>query len=166
VDDDQNLVGLLTQSYFIQFLSQNLNHASGPICDKTVHELEIISKGLADQIPYTSNAIDAYHEIFIQRLSSIPIVDEHSKFITSLSVSDLRGLSEDNIQNLVLPVLEFKEKHKKVAITITANALFETVVMKLATNAVHRLYVVDSVGTLKGVVALTDICKALAKLIE
>lgn len=93
-------------------------------------------------------------------------MDDHGTLVANLSASDLRGISESNLKLLTKPVLEFLKLmgNGKVAhpVVVSSRDTIESILYKVYTSKVHRVWVVDSAQRPIGVVALGDIISFLA----
>lgn len=52
-------------------------------------------------------AIDGFRTMYQVKVSAVPIVDDKGKLVGCLSSSDVRNLDEDNVEDVLLPVLQF-----------------------------------------------------------
>ncbi len=48
----------------------------------------------------------------LERFHSLAIVDEQNRIVGNISASDLRGITIERIEDLLLPVLEFVDKQR------------------------------------------------------
>ena len=72
-------------------------------------------------------------------------------------------MTQENFNDLLLPVVEFLKKTKRLhaPIVVRAETSFETIVLKLAVTKVHRVWVVDDYERPIGIVSLTDVMRLL-----
>jgi CBS domain-containing protein len=163
VDDDDKVVHVVTQSTVIQFLARHINHF-GRIATTTIEKI-----GLGFQTVLYVNpevrAIHAFYQMWFHKVSGVAVVDGNGALLANLSVTDLKGLSQENFPSLLDPVLEFIDKqvkYKKIPpITVTPDTTFETVVLKIAATGVHRLWIMDKDKKPVGLVSLTDVMNLL-----
>jgi len=163
VDDDGKVISLITQSKIINFLYQNIDRypdtAAIKIKDSFV-PTEVVS------VPPDCKAIEGYQLMLKAKVSGIAIVGEDETLIGSLSGSDLKKTTENNlIHDLHLPILsyiqgsspEFEKPlvHFPVSCTLDMN-LYE-VLHKLVAKRIHRLFIIDSQQKPIGVLSLCDI---------
>lgn len=52
-------------------------------------------------------AIDGFRIMYQVKISAVPIIDEEGKLVGCLSSSDVRNLHEGNIEDVLLPVLQY-----------------------------------------------------------
>jgi hypothetical protein len=53
--------------------------------------------------------------LYVHRVSAIAIIDHRKRLVANLSASDLRGLSKETLEELMLPVFEYLEKQNRHA---------------------------------------------------
>ena len=110
-------------------------------------------------------AIHAFYQMWFHKVSGVAVVDGNGALLANLSVTDLKGLSQENFPSLLDPVLEFNDKqvvYKKITpLTVTPDTTFETVVLKIAATGVHRLWIVDKEKKPAGIISLTDVMNLL-----
>jgi len=108
------------------------------------------------------SAVEGFRRIYRQGVSAIAIVDQDDKLVGTLSASDVRGLTADNINTVLDPVMEFlakKHKQPRPLVTVTADGRLKDVMDKITLGKVHRAWVVDSNMYPIGVVTATDIIR-------
>eukprot|EP01094_Clydonella_sp_ATCC50884_P024581 TRINITY_DN61_c0_g1_i1.p1 TRINITY_DN61_c0_g1~~TRINITY_DN61_c0_g1_i1.p1 ORF type:complete len:318 (-),score=142.16 TRINITY_DN61_c0_g1_i1:108-1025(-) len=124
-----------------------------------LHEMTTIQQG--------ETALKGFERISNADCSALPVVDENGKLTATLSGADLRGLTSNLIQRVLLPVLEFlKETSRgivRIPVTVSKDTTVQQAATKLMLARVHRLWVVDDDGKPIGVVSTTDVIKHLYK---
>jgi len=98
------------------------------------------------------------------RVSAMPIIDDQGKLLGNFSISDLRGLGSTDFGELLSSVSSFLRKFNVKSLyplSCKTSDTLEFVIMKLVATRVHRLWVVDDAGILRGVLSLTDVMKPL-----
>ncbi|CAG8791953.1 20227_t:CDS:2 [Dentiscutata erythropus] len=108
------------------------------------------------------SALNVYRGLAENRLIGIAIVNSEHELVGNLSASDLRGLSYESIDNLVLPVLEFLAKLSNCEnllkpVTATPETSLEMALKLLTVNRIHRVWIIDDKRHVKDVVTLTDL---------
>jgi len=102
-------------------------------------------------------------------LRSIPVLDAKNKLVCSISESDLRSINSKTLLSILKPIPEYlKELHKMVRIPVVVGpktSLKDTII-KVVSNKIHRLWIVDADDALLGVVSLTDILGVFTKAAE
>lgn len=177
VDDEDRVVHVITQSTVIQFLARHINHF-GRIATTTIEKIGLgyvtllvssIVNTMTDcfcsfqTVLYVNPEVRAIHAFYQMWFHKVSGVD--GSLLANLSVTDLKGLSQENFPSLLDPVLEFIAKQvsdKKIPpITVTPETTFETVVLKIAATGVHRLWIVDKDNKPAGIISLTDVMNLL-----
>jgi len=168
VDDAYSIVHIVSQSNVTQFLAQHIQ-SLGPILQTTIGDINLGMKQRLAQVNSEAKAIHAFHHMWINKVSAVAVVDKFGVLLANLSVTDLRGLSQENFSSLLLPVLQFVKKFapsNNTPFAVIDSSTFESVVLKFASTKVHRLWVVDEHAKPKGVISLTDIITLLHLRVE
>lgn len=81
-------------------------------CNKRIEELGLVNPlgGHVISISTKDLAIDGFKKMFYSSINAVVVIDEKGKIVANLSVSDLRNISEETIEYIRLPVLEFLKK--------------------------------------------------------
>jgi len=119
---------------------------------------------------YTANeyeiTIDIFQKMWDYKITAVPVVDGSGKIIATLSVSDLRGITSDRINDLELPVISFLQTvHKGKSphpVTCTPNSTLKEIMLQAIGAHVHRVWVVNSAQEPVGVVSFSDIIATFA----
>jgi hypothetical protein len=84
-------------------------------------------------------------------VSAMPIVDpaDATTILGSISASDLRGIKEDNVSTLLLPVLDYLRarsptRHVRAAVTCVPSDSLDKLLGSLVEHKVHRAWVVET----------------------
>jgi len=114
-----------------------------------------------------TSAISGFRQMLERNeLSALPVVNEEGKLVETLSASDFRHISLDNIKDSLHSTGAFLAKRrgqfKQVLVTAVANEPLYSAVDKLLLTGVHRVWVVNGAGKPTGVVSLTDIIKTFS----
>jgi len=172
VDSDDQIVDIITQSMLIDFLWQNLEAigtaAKSPVSDITSTFQQVVT------ISSQSKAIIGFQTMLQHVVSGLAVVDESGRLVDNLSLRDLKGIRPD-VQifwRLWTPISEFKDKvreefpsHKiptKPVVAIESDPI-SSILEKMATQHLHRVFVVDSLESMKPmrVITQTDILRAV-----
>eukprot|EP00456_Euglypha_rotunda_P003329 TRINITY_DN10582_c0_g1_i3.p1 TRINITY_DN10582_c0_g1~~TRINITY_DN10582_c0_g1_i3.p1 ORF type:complete len:138 (-),score=14.62 TRINITY_DN10582_c0_g1_i3:19-432(-) len=104
-----------------------------------------------------------------KQYSALPVTDSTSgALVDTLSASDFRGVRQDSLRLLLLTVPEFLKlsrakprqallSHKNVV--CSPDEKFSTVMERIVTSGVHRLWIVGSNEAPLGVISLTDVIR-------
>jgi len=108
------------------------------------------------------SAIDGFRSLLIQNAVAAPVVDDALKLVTTLSLSDVRRITRDNLKDLFLPIPQFLNKvgvvQKKV--NVVDGDVMEAVLIKMLDNHIHQVWVMEGDHPI-GAVSLTDICSII-----
>jgi len=111
-------------------------------------------------VPKDTKASRAFSIMFEEKLTGLPILDEKGILIATITVTDLKGISNENIGNINLPVLEFLQKTNgaKAAVPITCRWTdnLEDILPKMTLAKIHRVWITNAAQQPIGVVSLTD----------
>lgn len=96
------------------------------------------------------------------------IVDKSGKLIGNLSISDLQVIvKEEGLEYLEEPLSIFQSKHQRPKlVTCKGDDSLIDVICIVASQHVHRAYIVDDSGKPSGVISLTDILDGILALAE
>jgi len=169
VDDERQLLNLITQSQVVRFLFENL----GKMGDKIKKPVRMMDCALKDVIMISESqpAIEAFSKMTTENISGIAVVDETHKLTGTLSLRDLKAIAPDAtlFWRLYQPTREFisrlnseyGESRPRTPQFCTPDDTLESVITKLAEHKIHRLFVVDNLKVPVGVISLKDILMQL-----
>ncbi|KAL6052907.1 AMP-activated serine/threonine-protein kinase regulatory subunit [Balamuthia mandrillaris] len=163
---------LLTQSDVIRFLSKNESKL-GEVVHKRVEELNLVNplgggKGVAS-LPSYATALEGFRVMKMHEVQALPVVEaeKDNSIITTLSTSDLKGIHNDSLKDVLLPVLDYlkgREKDGKLVHPLTCHSrdnLAEIMLKMLsARRHKHQVWVVNSAMVPIGVISMTDIIRS------
>jgi CBS domain-containing protein len=163
VDDGGEVIGLISQSKVINFLYKNVEHFPD---SAAVQVKDRFKPGKVVSIGIEKTAIDGYNLMATERVSGLAVVDGEGKLVACLSASDLKGSMDMNLfHDLYLPIgmyldkgtPEFDRRQSHLPVTCTLSSSIYEVLHKLATNHIHRIFLVDADNRPIGVISLCDI---------
>jgi len=163
VDEQRNLVNIVTQSQVVSFLSKNLMRL-GKAKDKPISQFVIQSA--IPRISEDEIALEAFKMMHYNNVSGIAVVDSNDKLVGAISLRDLKLISTDGrmFWRLYQPVRNFLQKHVKEGtqrpahpVILDKNETIESAINKFEEFHIHRLFLVDDAQKPIGVVALKDI---------
>uniref|UniRef100_A0A7S0WHK0 CBS domain-containing protein n=1 Tax=Pyramimonas obovata TaxID=1411642 RepID=A0A7S0WHK0_9CHLO len=170
VNNDGELIYILSQTSIIQFLNSRVDAFLGGIGDKTIEELNIGTYPLIT-VKDTLPAHAALELVDNKGISGVGIVDsEDGTLVGNTSGSDLHIFLRDGA-SLAMPVLDFFAQARQdvtgidraATITCTKDQTLAKVIAKLAKTKVHRIYVVDEEKRPLGIISVQDICRVFAR---
>jgi len=167
--DSQVAYRLMTQSDMVGFLSRRLDQVSPSVSKKRIEELGLVNPlgSLVVTCRDTEIAAQAFLRMADLKVTAVAVVNEQGFLVTTLSSSDLRGLSEDNLKYIKLPVLEFLKAMRggdeRIVhpVTCSPRDTLEKIFPQVTAAKIHRVWVTNSAKEPIGVVTLTDILSVL-----
>jgi CBS domain-containing protein len=172
VDDNHNLIGVLTQSMLLRCISDDLSKMR-EINDVKANSLRMTEVNKLATVAADMTAFDAFMKMHKENLSSVAVVSGNGEIFENLSATDLKGALTD-FKRLLLPVRDYlaatralvlaKKRTEGLVHCDRDRSLVE--VLRLINEAlVHRVYVVDEQRKPVGVVSLTDIYHSLQRVL-
>jgi len=163
VDDDRNLLNIITQSTVIQFLKSHMN-TCGSKCTMPLKEMEF-SDQYVIRIEESERAIVAFRVMKTTGVSCVAIVSElgeGGKIKGNVSAKDIKKIASTGrfVSRLYKTVGEFISNDPVV---LKRNDTLEKAVETLCEHKIHHVYVVDDKQYPVGVISLTDILYELMK---
>ncbi|KYQ92920.1 cystathionine-beta-synthase domain-containing protein [Tieghemostelium lacteum] len=172
-DQDGKLVNIISQSSIIQFIDNNFDVNTFPELSKTVSELSLGNAPVLT-VKQTTPAIDAFRLMDHNRRSGLAIVNENDVLVGTTSSKDLKiFISNPSVTLLQLPISEFLSKIRQLNIgnteapvTATNEDTLKTIIQKMVSSRLHRVFIVDNNQKLLKVVSITDILNLINKKIQ
>jgi len=174
LSEDRHLLNVITQSQAIGLLYKNIS-ALGAKMDKPLHECHTLFKSVVS-INESALAISAFEKMVEREVSGLAVVDDDGKLVGNLSLRDLKLVGFDihlfwrfyqSIKNFIVKLRkEYQEKHNrpKHIVHVTADVTLGHVLELLATNNIHRVYIVDKDTKPIGLVSLKDLLEQLLEM--
>ncbi|KAH3681564.1 hypothetical protein WICPIJ_007438 [Wickerhamomyces pijperi] len=169
IDEDEDthreiVVSVLTQYRILKFVSLNCKEIDDLLVPlKDLNGFGSVVNGELSKAYMNTPVIDVIQLLSHGNVSSIPIVDENDKLINVYEAVDVLGLIKGGIYNdLSLSVGEAlmrRAEDFEGVYTCTINDRLATILDNIRKSRLHRLFVVDEEGTLRGIVTLSDILK-------
>jgi len=163
----QRIYKLISQTDIVKYLMQHSDKIDPKVLKTKVQEMGLVNP-LGSKL-YTVNhhekALDGFRKMFSHAVLALAVIDDQGKLISTLSASDLRGITAEQLEWLLLPVLEFLSRIQKgkpaVPVTCTPSDSVEEAMIKAVAAKVHRVWVVNSAQTAVGVVTLSDFIRTV-----
>eukprot|EP01104_Vermistella_antarctica_P018236 TRINITY_DN6681_c0_g1_i1.p1 TRINITY_DN6681_c0_g1~~TRINITY_DN6681_c0_g1_i1.p1 ORF type:complete len:404 (-),score=86.67 TRINITY_DN6681_c0_g1_i1:224-1306(-) len=109
----------------------------------------------------------AYDVLVKSSVAAVGVVDRKGKLLGEVGAHHLRALNEENFDSLLKPVNQFVEMIDKLGRDTMARTTLDVSLAHLVNlfcvHQVHRVWIVDTEGTLVGVASLTDIIRYLTQ---
>jgi CBS domain-containing protein len=176
---------IVSESDILTFITDNISTVQGD--DRFTQTIEKLKLGTNSVIsmPSSALAIHGFFLMYVYRIPAVAIVDSVTgELIANLSASDIRGLTTDTLDKLLVPVTSFitgkepaRAPHWEAVpdtvgrlsirpkmippITCTYDTTFSVVIQKLNLYRLHRIWIVDRKNKPTGVITLTHIMKQL-----
>jgi CBS domain-containing protein len=161
VGPDYHVTGSLSQSDVIRFLFKNRDKMQS-VMKRSVEELGLMEGGVVAVVE-SEALIKAFSAIVETQYTGLAVIDSKGGLVSNISASDLRGLTMENFDRLNVPIHQFVSmKAKKELVTCRPKDTVETVMEKMVTNRVHRVYVVDDQGRPSNVITMTTIMRVFS----
>jgi CBS domain-containing protein len=155
-----------TQSDLLRFVASNLD-SFGDIVDKSVGDrlgsrpVFCVSEGV--------KVIEAFRELVSRKVTALGVVDDKGLLIGNISVRDMRYVVKQTPgAELVAPLDEFYTQVRKAnpeipkdVIACKEDETVKSVIVKLDSNHIHRIYIIDDEQKPVGVISLGDIFQYL-----
>jgi len=153
---------ILSQSDVVRFLVKNSEKLGTNFLRATVSSLGLVAGSIDSKIFAVEPLFNGFQWLYLTpNPSALAVIDEYGKLMGTLSVSDVRGVPLNNIQDtLQMSVRDFlTQTNQKEQVTCVPDSTLSEVMKSLVDNQVHRVWVVDQGGKPIGVVTLTDIIR-------
>jgi len=179
ITKDGAIIDFVTQSDVLQFMVNHMRLILGDTAAaKTIDELDVGTRKLTS-VKCTDTAWSVLCKMCAAQVSAVPVLssgDVQSIFAT-FSASDLRCITQDNILDLNLSVLDFLDNNTYqnreyffpanilgmpgflTAKTVKGSDTLELVMYKMAALRLHRLWLVDDKNCPIGVISIGDLMK-------
>jgi CBS domain-containing protein len=109
-------------------------------------------------------AMDGFMKLWANKVQGLAVVDENGKIVETLSASDVRGMSSEKLEILLLPTPQYKKSLLGKSLPPVCVGMTETMhdaTRKLVENKLHRVWVVDDGNHPVSVISLTDLLEAV-----
>lgn len=167
--DANKVLRMVSQSNLLAFLAEKCGEL-GSTMKRSVHELDLGTKiGFVYCVMPHSKVFEVFSLLALQGVWGCAVIDQHSRLLGNISVSDLKfviSTEHGKLTLLDMTVGELLDKCTAVRnapLTCHATDSLETVVKALAKAKVHRVYVVNENTQPQGVITLTDIIDCVAR---
>jgi len=160
-------VGLIAQLDIIEFLQKFIDGSEFGLF--TVRDFQLGYKNQVHRISKDSNAKEAFSMMKELGVSAVAVVTDNDKLYANLSATDLRSIGYDTslfgkLTDSIEAYLKLVQPNKIFGV----NPVFarpaddlRLVFRKFVDSGVHRLYVVEDVFTIVGVISLVDVLRLI-----
>lgn len=156
----------LTQSDLLHFVATHIDDFGSSV-DKTI-EGNLGTRPVFC-VQATVKAIDAFRELVKHKVSALGVLDDDGILVGNISVRDIRHIVKHTPgAELNYPLDEFATQIRKSNPEIPKDIIacretdtVRSIILKLDTNRIHRIYIVDAEQKPLGVISLGDIFQYL-----
>jgi CBS-domain-containing membrane protein len=157
---------LLTQTDVIKFLYEKDNSI---LRQKTVGQL-VADKSLmlapnVISVNESTSALHGFYVIYQEQIGAIAVINNSSVLVNTLSASDIKGLQESDLKDLLLPIPQYRSKRglPERTVRVTVNSTLEECLKTLIDSKVHRIWLCDNEGKVTSVITMSDIIRLYYK---
>jgi len=171
VNENGEVVNIISQTTIITFFQKHHKELAH-FTHKTVADLNLGSKPVIC-VDQNTKAIEAFRLMDNKKISGVAVVDETGRFVGNTSASDLKlFLSSPSLELLHTPILGFLNAIRQQSIDIKSPTIscsthdsFDTLIGKLASTKIHRLFIADDNSGYRpiAVISITDILRYAVK---
>lgn len=148
---------LLSQHDLVKFL---MKHGDVFNTNKTLEEAELAKPSTVTTIEDEKLALLAFRRMETSGNPALPVVDSSNQVVATISASDVRKISTDNIACVLKPIPDFlvcAHGNLPKAMTCTASSTVADVMKQLTDNYHRHAWVVDGDGKLVTSLSLSDL---------
>eukprot|EP00026_Physarum_polycephalum_P012115 Phypoly_transcript_12389.p1 GENE.Phypoly_transcript_12389~~Phypoly_transcript_12389.p1 ORF type:complete len:318 (+),score=35.65 Phypoly_transcript_12389:106-1059(+) len=157
-----SLANILSQSDVVKYLYANIQ-LLGELANKPISNLKMISSDKLVTADSEQTAISAFQLLGQNFISAVPIIDKDGVLTGTLSLSDLKLLQND-LSPLLFTTVQYKSiKDSIPSVVCTPDTTLGAVIGLLASNNIHRVWVVDSEHKPTSVISVTNVCEFLTQ---
>jgi CBS domain-containing protein len=169
LNESDQVIDIITGSMLLDFLWQNIEKV-GDVAQRKVADFTIEPTEVLATINKNTKAIVAFREMVRLEKSGLGVVDDNGKLVDNISPRDLKGIHTDaNVfWRLWSTITEYKKRERSEhdakipeLTYVTNQDNLYTVVEKMATLHIHRVYVVDGDKKPIRVVTQNDIMREI-----
>ncbi|KAG0262366.1 cell separation during budding [Mortierella polycephala] len=179
MDSNGDIKGILTQSSVLDFLLRHLSEFPQlqPVMQQSLQQLGL-SNSKVLSVNGEAQVLEALVLMSNSSVSSLAVLDDQGVLLGNVSMTDIQHIMK-NLKTswLWLSCFQLVSKVKMSrgvetgedlypVLDVTAEATFGYTLSKLQATKVHRLWVVNELGLVEGVVSLTDVFRVLSTLLD
>jgi len=138
---------ICSQTDVLKYISQH----SRELKEDVLHSLKVKDVRDLEQplvtITVEDRAIDGFLKMLESKADACAVLDQRGKIVATLSASDLRGMTDDNLKTILLPVMEFlpiMTGSKGSPLTCFENDQLIAVIKKILKASTRRCWLVDN----------------------
>jgi len=159
-NDQQVLVGILSQTDVARFIAANISYLEFRVGQQTIGDLKLIKQGVPS-VKLTTKTEEAIKQLHTCGAFALPVLDDTEKVIDSFALLDLKGMKKKDFGAFTGTVADFfKNKTKKAPVLVKSMFTLEHVMLKFVATKVHVAFVVDDTLKYNGVINLNELLGA------
>ena len=158
VTTSDNKFKFVSQHDVVKFLVDNER-----VPHKSLTEVSLASGTHLTTVDPSQSALFAFRRMEVSHCSALPVVASSGRVFSTISASDVRYVSPDNIGCILQPINKFVETihgHIEEPLTCFASESVATVAKKLLITHHRHMWVIDSDHKLMNSVTLSDVIQA------
>lgn len=165
IDDQRQILNLITQSQVVRFLSEHLTEL-GPKADCPVSQLKSVIKPVFS-VNKDIKAIEAFEYMIEKGVAGVAVVNDEGKLIGNISLIDLKAMAPDgslfwrlfhNVSGFLHKVDEhYGQKRPSRVQYCSPKQTFKEAITRMVEQNIHRMYVVDDEHKPIGVISSKDV---------
>jgi len=170
---DGHVVGVVSQSDIMSYLAQTVSTSA---TEKAKFSATLTSLGIIARNPISikgdERVRDALRLIRENAVDSVPVVDSNNGCVLgSISISCLRGVATiaELTSLMEQTALQFLSKDRDAlakSVAIKEELSLGEAILAVSENRCHRLIIIDKKGALVGLVTLSDLIRAVMKVLS
>ncbi|KAI1317049.1 cell separation during budding [Mortierella claussenii] len=179
MDSTGKMVGILSQSSTLDYLMRHLSEFSQlqPVMQQTLQQTGLSGSKVLS-VNGEAQVLEALIIMSKHSVSSLAVLDDQGVLLGNISMTDIQHIMKDlRTSWLWLSCFQFVSKVRMSrgvetgedqypVLDVNSKSTFGYTLSKLQATKVHRLWVVNDLGLVVGVVSLTDVYKVLSTLID
>eukprot|EP00049_Salpingoeca_infusionum_P025660 m.21035 g.21035 ORF g.21035 m.21035 type:complete len:331 (+) comp8237_c0_seq1:235-1227(+) len=154
------ITNIISMSDVIRYFQAH-QQVFGEQLQASITDLGLITSPVVTSLE-TDAAAAGLYKMVQEKVAAVAVVDKKGKFKGQLSETDLRGITADSLDQIKLPVAAFIKQRghaHEADVTCLASASLVSVLNKMVTHNLHRLFVTDEARKVVGVVSHTEILR-------
>ncbi len=164
VDDLGKVVNLLSQTDVIRHVAKDVAML-GALRERTVAQLGLGGRPVF-AVRNSDSALDSFFELYSEGVSGGGIINAEGKLVGNLSRHDLKGTQGGTgFKVLAQSIMHYQRKHRVALaqrlVTVHPDMAIGDIIVTMAREKVHRVFVVEGGMYPRGLITQTDVCRVI-----